>query len=79
MTSSSEHLQIFLLENPTTLSQQEVKDVEVREDMDRVREQEMQKFRDEVEGRVRDLEMHLRKFKQDLVQKGRQNSFVCDL
>lgn len=70
VTSSADQLRDLLLTDPTTLTREEMRDVEFREEMDKVREAELAKFREEVEERVRDLETHLRKFKADLVQKG---------
>lgn len=40
----------------------------IREEMDRIREQEMKSFRAEVEERVEELEGYLRTFREELVK-----------
>ena len=76
LIASSDLLRNFLLEPPTELSREEQADVLAREEMDRVREREAQRFRDEVEGRVRELDSYLRKFKDELVKRGMFCSLV---
>jgi hypothetical protein len=68
--ASSETLRSFLLANPTAITAREAEDVLLREDMDRMREQEILQFREEVDGRVKELEKYLRRFKEDLVKEG---------
>lgn len=68
--AASNAFQSFLIETPITLNEQELRDVEVREEMDRIREEEVRSFKAEVEERVRELEGYLRGFKEDLVKKG---------
>ncbi|GAA5977052.1 hypothetical protein JCM10908_004837 [Rhodotorula pacifica] len=60
--------QSFLLESPIQLNAKEQQDVLIREEMDRIREQEMRSFRAEVEERVEELEGYLRKFREELVK-----------
>jgi hypothetical protein len=43
----------------------------VREEMDRMREEEGKRFKQEVEDRVRDLDEHLRGFRDELVKRGK--------
>lgn len=50
------------------MSPKEKQDVLIREEMDRIREQEMRSFRAEVEERVEELELYLRKFREELVK-----------
>jgi hypothetical protein len=63
-------LRDFLLENPITLSDEEMVGLEMREEMDRTREAELAKFRSEVDDRVKELETHLRWFREELVKRG---------
>ncbi|GAA6038123.1 hypothetical protein JCM8097_007558 [Rhodosporidiobolus ruineniae] len=60
--------QTFLVESPIVLSPREEQDVLVREEMDRIREQELKSFRTEVEERVEELEGYLRMFREELVK-----------
>lgn len=66
--ASSDAFQSFLLESPIQLTPGEEQDVLIREEMDRIREQEMKSFRAEVEERVEELEGYLRKFREELVK-----------
>ncbi|KAK4692607.1 hypothetical protein P7C70_g9092, partial [Phenoliferia sp. Uapishka_3] len=66
--SSSSAFQFFLLESPIILTSSENRDVEIREEMDRIREEEAKRFREEVEGRVGELEGYLRGFREELVK-----------
>ncbi|GAA5879573.1 hypothetical protein JCM3774_000289 [Rhodotorula dairenensis] len=66
--ASSDAFQSFLLESPIELNSKEQQDVLIREEMDRIREQEMRSFRAEVEERVEELEGYLRKFREELVK-----------
>ncbi|GJN92669.1 hypothetical protein Rhopal_005704-T1 [Rhodotorula paludigena] len=66
--ASANAFRSFLLESPITLSSREEQDVLVREEMDRIREQEMKSFRAEVEERVEELEGYLRTFREELVK-----------
>lgn len=74
--ASGSAFQSFLVESPIQLTQQEMREVEIREGMDRIREEEVRSFRAEVEERVTELEGYLRGFKEDLVKKGSLD--VCD-
>ena len=67
--ANSPTLQAFLTQETTTLNAAEEADAARREEMDRLREAETDQFRSEVEGRVKELERHLRSFKDDLVKK----------
>jgi hypothetical protein len=67
--ANSSSLRGFLTADTTTLTPAEEADAAKREEMDRMREAETDKFRSEVETRVKDLERHLRSFKEDLVKK----------
>ncbi|SCZ88744.1 BZ3500_MvSof-1268-A1-R1_Chr10-3g03075 [Microbotryum saponariae] len=60
--------QSFLVESPIELSPMEMRDVELREEMDRIREEEARSFRSEVDERVAELEAYLRTFREHLVQ-----------
>jgi hypothetical protein len=71
--ASSETLRSFLLASPTAITHREAEDVFLREEMDRMREVEMLHFREEVDGRVKELEKYLRSFKEDLVKEGEKN------
>lgn len=62
--------QSFLVESPIVLTPVEMKDVALREEMDKVREEEVRQFREEVEERVRELERGLRGFREELVKSG---------
>ncbi|KAJ8292902.1 PX domain-containing protein [Rhodotorula toruloides] len=66
--AASDAFQSFLLESPIQLTPAEEQDVLIREEMDRIREQEMKSFRAEVEERVEELEGYLRKFREELVK-----------
>ena len=66
--AASGAFQSFLLESPVQLHPSEVRDVEIREEMDRIREEEARSFRAEVEGRVAELEGYLRGFREELVK-----------
>ncbi len=66
--ASSDAFQSFLLESPIEMTPKEQQDVLIREEMDRIREQEMRSFRAEVEERVEELEGYLRKFREELVK-----------
>ena len=66
--ASSDAFQSFLLESPIEMNPKEQQDVLIREEMDRIREQEMRSFRAEVEERVEELEGYLRKFREELVK-----------
>jgi hypothetical protein len=74
--ASGSAFQSFLVESPIQLTQQEMREVEIREEMDRIREEEVRSFRAEVEERVTELEGYLRGFKEDLVKKGSLD--ICD-
>ena len=65
--ASSSAFQSFLLESPIILTSSELRDISIREEMDRLRDLELQSFRGEVESRVRELESYLRGFKEELV------------
>lgn len=67
--ANSTALQAFLLNGTTTLTPAEDADVSRREEMDKLREAESAKFKSEVSNRVRELEQHLRGFKDELVKK----------
>ncbi|BGP17909.1 hypothetical protein JCM10213_003916 [Rhodosporidiobolus nylandii] len=60
--------QTFLVESPIELSAREEQDVLIREEMDRIREQEARSFRAEVDERVEELEGYLRMFREELVK-----------
>ncbi|GAA6024973.1 hypothetical protein JCM10207_008123 [Rhodosporidiobolus poonsookiae] len=66
--ASATAFQTFLLESPISLSTREEQDVLIREEMDRIREQEAKSFRAEVEERVEELEGYLRMFREELVK-----------
>ncbi|GAA5856145.1 hypothetical protein JCM8547_003002 [Rhodosporidiobolus lusitaniae] len=66
--ASSSAFQSFLVESPLTLSPREEQDVLIREEMDRIREQEAKSFRAEVDERVEELEGYLRMFREELVK-----------
>ncbi|BGP41652.1 hypothetical protein JCM10449v2_005643 [Rhodotorula kratochvilovae] len=66
--ASADAFRSFLLESPIALTPREEQDVLVREEMDRIREQEMKSFRAEVEDRVEELETYLRTFREELVK-----------
>ncbi|GAA5913550.1 PX domain-containing protein [Sporobolomyces salmoneus] len=66
--SSSSAFQTFLLESPINLSSKEEHDILIRDEMDRIREQEANSFRTEVEDRVEELESYLRGFREELVK-----------
>ncbi|GAA5841301.1 hypothetical protein JCM11251_001619 [Rhodosporidiobolus azoricus] len=66
--SASNAFQTFLVESPITLNVREEQDVFIREEMDRIREQEARSFRAEVEERVEELEGYLRMFREELVK-----------
>ncbi|KAM0789993.1 hypothetical protein ACM66B_005323 [Microbotryomycetes sp. NB124-2] len=67
--ASSPAFQSFLTESPIRLTESEQRDIAVREDMDRLRERELRSFRSEVDQRVAELEMYIREFREDMVQK----------
>ncbi|GAA5978325.1 hypothetical protein JCM11641_004657 [Rhodosporidiobolus odoratus] len=66
--AASSAFQTFLVESPIALSSREQHDVLVREEMDRIREQEAKSFRSEVDERVEELEGYLRMFREELVK-----------
>jgi hypothetical protein len=66
--SNSEQFYKFLTDEPIELSQEEKHDAENREAIDRARENEKNRFRVEVEGRVKELDDYLRKFREELVK-----------
>ena len=66
--SSSAAFQTFLLESPISLSPKEEHDILIRDEMDRIREQEANSFKAEVEERVEELESYLRGFREELVK-----------
>ncbi|GAA5913816.1 hypothetical protein JCM6882_007707 [Rhodosporidiobolus microsporus] len=66
--AASSAFQTFLVESPITLNVREEQDVLIREEMDRIREQEARSFRAEVEERVEELEGYLRMFREELVK-----------
>ncbi|GAA5852283.1 hypothetical protein JCM9279_002489 [Rhodotorula babjevae] len=66
--ASADAFRSFLLESPISLSPSEEHDIVIREEMDRIREQEMKSFRAEVEERVEELEGYLRTFREELVK-----------
>ncbi|KAA1121297.1 hypothetical protein PGTUg99_031260 [Puccinia graminis f. sp. tritici] len=66
--SNSEQFYKFLTDEPIELSQEEKHDAENREAIDRARENEKNRFRLEVEGRVKELDDYLRKFREELVK-----------
>lgn len=67
---NSDTLRDFLLNDPIALTDEEIVGVEMREEMDRTREEELSKFRSEVDQRVKELETHLRWFREELVKRG---------
>ncbi|PLW55604.1 hypothetical protein PCANC_03557 [Puccinia coronata f. sp. avenae] len=66
--SNSQQFYSFLTDDPIKLSPEEMRDVENREAIDRAREDEKNRFRLEVEGRVRELDDYLRGFREELVK-----------
>lgn len=66
--AASPAFQSFLVESPVQMTPSEMRDVEVREEMDRIREEEARSFRTEVEERVAELEGYLRGFREELVK-----------
>lgn len=66
--SSSSAFQSFLLESPINLTRLEMEDVDIREEMDKIREEEVRSFRNEVEERVNELEGYIRGFREELVK-----------
>ncbi|GAA5884933.1 hypothetical protein JCM16303_005354 [Sporobolomyces ruberrimus] len=66
--SSSSAFQTFLLESPLSLTPKEEHDILIRDEMDRIREQEANSFKSEVEERVEELEGYLRGFREELVK-----------
>ncbi|GAA5893081.1 hypothetical protein JCM5296_003068 [Sporobolomyces johnsonii] len=66
--ASSSAFQSFLVESPIVLTPREEQDVLIRDEMDRIREQEARSFRNEVEERVEELEGYLRGFREELVK-----------
>lgn len=66
--SSSSAFQTFLLESPISLTSKEEHDILIRDEMDRIREQEANSFKAEVEERVEELESYLRGFREELVK-----------
>ncbi|KAK0528581.1 hypothetical protein OC842_004504 [Tilletia horrida] len=67
--ADSEALQDFLLGEPITLNREEVEDAARRERLDEVREEEQQRFADESARRAKELQTHLKAFKEDLVRR----------
>lgn len=67
--AGSSAFQSFVTESPIELNAQEKRDVEIREEMDRIREQEAKSFRSEVDGRVAELEGYIREFREELVER----------
>lgn len=67
--ASSDAFQSFLMESPIQLNALEQRDVEIREEMDRIREQEAKSFRSEVDERVAELEGYIREFREELVER----------
>jgi hypothetical protein len=50
------------------MTEREMRDVEVREEMDRIRDEEARSFRAEVDERVAELEGYIRGFREELVK-----------
>ncbi|KAE8234351.1 hypothetical protein CF326_g611 [Tilletia indica] len=67
--ADSESFQDFLIGNPIVLNRDEVDDAARRERLDEVREAEQQHFADEAGRRAKELQTHLKAFKEDLVQR----------
>lgn len=67
--ASSSTMRGFLTDSPTSISPSERSEVRAREEMDRVREEEQLRFKQEVTARVTELETHLRAFKEELIKK----------
>ncbi|KAG0140995.1 hypothetical protein CROQUDRAFT_52380 [Cronartium quercuum f. sp. fusiforme G11] len=65
---NSSSLRSFLIERPIKLNQKEIEDIENRLKMDQARQIEHEKFKLEVEGRVKELDNYLRGFREELVK-----------
>ncbi|KAK0553655.1 hypothetical protein OC845_001127 [Tilletia horrida] len=67
--ADSEAFQDFLLGDPIVLNREEEEDAARRERLDVVRESEQQYFADESAKRAKELQTHLKAFKEDLIQR----------
>ncbi|KAK4051758.1 hypothetical protein OIO90_004582 [Microbotryomycetes sp. JL221] len=67
--ASTRAFQSFLIESPIELTTMELRDVEIREEMDKLREKELKSFKNQVDQRVGELEMYIREFREDMVEK----------
>ncbi|CAD6898166.1 unnamed protein product [Tilletia controversa] len=67
--ADSESFQDFLIGDPIVLNRDEIEDAARRERLDEVREAEQQQFADESARRAKELQTHLKAFKEDLVQR----------
>ncbi|KAL9934274.1 hypothetical protein V8E36_006730 [Tilletia maclaganii] len=69
VVADSDAFQDFLLGEPIKLNRDEVEDATRRERLDEVREAEQKHFQDESARRAKELQTHLKAFKEDLVQR----------
>lgn len=71
--ANSNTLKAFLLDDPISLSDAELIDTQRREAMDRMREEEQLRFKQEADRRVAELDEHLEQFKKELMGTSKSN------
>ncbi|EEB07406.1 fungal protein [Schizosaccharomyces japonicus yFS275] len=75
----SDCLQMFLLKNMTEPNDEEILDMRIREQLDRVREQEQFQFKKAANERMHELEGHMRNFKQNMIEHGGFSALFSEL
>jgi len=58
----------FLTGNPITLNEEELRDIELRKEMDEKRMEEQRQFYEIARKRARELDVHMEKFRRDIVE-----------
>jgi len=64
----------FLTADPTTLTEDEVVDVKMRMEMDEKRIEEQRRFYEIARQRARELDVHMEKFRRDIVESSQYSS-----
>lgn len=64
----------FLTGSPITLNEEELRDIELRKEMDGKRIEEQRQFYEIARKRARELDVHMEKFRRDIVERSKRAS-----
>ncbi|RIA89362.1 hypothetical protein C1645_772664 [Glomus cerebriforme] len=66
----SKTMRFFLTDSPTSLSEDEKKDMAERQELDSIRDEQQKRFNEEAERRTKELEQHVSEFKKEIMGSG---------